>query len=118
MNLGERIAALREDSDLTQSELGKEVHISRSAIAGYESGSTQPSYPVLLEIADFFDVSLDYLFGRTKLRCSTRLLAKRLQGEETQMLFDELFSLCEEDRDTAIRVIRALACSRQQEKSE
>jgi len=114
MELGNRLAELRRKQNLTQEELADQIHVVRSTIAAYENENSQPSYAVLLELADFFDVSLDYLFGRTRLKCSTRLLAERLQGKETEMLFDELFALCREDRDTAVRVIRALARSREQ----
>lgn len=62
-----RLQALREDSDLTQEELAKALSISRTALTNYETGLREPSYSTLIDIADYFNVSLDYLLGRTDL---------------------------------------------------
>ena len=63
--LGIRIAALRLGKGLTQLEFCKFLNISNTTLSQYESGKRIPSDNVLINIADFFDVSLDYLFGRT-----------------------------------------------------
>lgn len=60
-----RLQALREDSDLKQEELSKLLHITRGALANYECGTRTPSIDLLIKIADYFNVSLDYLLGRT-----------------------------------------------------
>lgn len=60
-----RLKDLREDNDLTQEELSKKLNITRSALSNYEVGSREPSYDLLIKIADYFNVSLDYLLGRT-----------------------------------------------------
>lgn len=58
---------LRILNGYSQSELASRLHISRGAYAMYESGKRQPSYDVLLLLADYYQVSLDYLFGRTDI---------------------------------------------------
>jgi transcriptional regulator with XRE-family HTH domain len=63
-----RLKALREDNDLTQEELAKVFNITRSAIANYENAIREPDYSLLIKIADYFDVSLDYLLCRTNVK--------------------------------------------------
>ena len=56
---------LRESHCLTQAELAKKLQISSSTIAMYERGARNPDPDMLVRIADFFDVTTDYLLGRT-----------------------------------------------------
>jgi transcriptional regulator with XRE-family HTH domain len=62
---GERLKLLREQKDLSQEALGKIFHLTQSIIAHYEAGRKQPSQQTLRKFADFFNVSVDYLLGRT-----------------------------------------------------
>lgn len=62
---GDRIALLREKRGLTQEELSSKLGISRAALSHYETNRREPDYDTLRSIANFFDTSLDYLFGRT-----------------------------------------------------
>ena len=57
--------ALRMASGLTQQELADKLKISRSTIGMYETGAREPDYDTLEEIADFFNVDIDYLLGRS-----------------------------------------------------
>ena len=64
--VGIRLKQLREKTGLSQAKLAKALGVvSRSVIAGYETGACFPSYTVLIKIADYFNVSTDYLLGRT-----------------------------------------------------
>lgn len=63
-----RLKALREDADLTQQSLADKLHITRQALSNYENTNREPSYDVLIKIADYFNVSLDYLLCRTNAR--------------------------------------------------
>ena len=56
---------LRQSRDLTQTELAKQLGISRSTVGMYEAGNRVPHREDLENIADFFNVDLDYLLGRT-----------------------------------------------------
>ncbi|TLS49423.1 helix-turn-helix transcriptional regulator [Paenibacillus antri] len=66
MNCGERIAKLREDLGLTQGELAARLGITRASLSHYETNRRQPDYETLSALADFFDVSVDYLMKRTE----------------------------------------------------
>ena len=61
----ERIRALREDADLTQAALGRAINVPQRTYAYYESGQRMIPPHVLCAMADFYDVSVDYLLGRT-----------------------------------------------------
>ncbi|OSA84121.1 transcriptional regulator [Clostridium botulinum] len=75
--LGDRLKELREEKQLTQEELGKFLNVSRQAISSYESEDTEPSISNLIKLADIFNVSLDYLLGRTKERYNLNLKDKK-----------------------------------------
>ena len=63
--IGERLRSLRESVRLSQAKLAKEFDVSQSALARYEIDDSTPSPEVFLKYADYFDVSLDSIFGRT-----------------------------------------------------
>lgn len=65
MTLGGRIKQLRKKAGLTQSELGKYLKVGKSTISQYETNTNMPDSDMILKIANFFDVSTDYLLGRT-----------------------------------------------------
>ena len=60
-----RIKDLREDRDMRQSDLATATGIDQRTISNYETGKTSPDAYALIKLADFFDVSIDYLVGRT-----------------------------------------------------
>ena len=64
--VGIRLKQLREKTGLSQAKFAKVLgDVSQPVIARYETGDFFPSYPVLIKIADYFNVSTDYLLGRT-----------------------------------------------------
>jgi transcriptional regulator with XRE-family HTH domain len=66
MNIvGERLRALREGIGLSQERLVKLNGSNQSSLGRYENGISSPSFELLLWYADYFDVSMDYIFGRT-----------------------------------------------------
>lgn len=71
-NFQTRFKQLRLDANLTQVELAKELGISRSTVGMYETGERNPDSDTLELIADYFNVDLDFLLGRTNK--TTRLL--------------------------------------------
>lgn len=56
---------MRKKAGLTQEELAKKLNVTRSALSQYELGTREPNYDLLLKIADFFEVTVDYLIGRS-----------------------------------------------------
>lgn len=53
---------------MTQSQIGEYLHISQRSYAHYEAGTREMPIEILIELADLFQVSLDYLVGRTNTK--------------------------------------------------
>ncbi len=64
----DRIRNLREDKDLTQQQLADILHCSQVCYSNYENGKRDIPTLILEKIADFHQVSVDYLLGRTKIK--------------------------------------------------
>lgn len=60
-----RLQMLRKDAKISQQKLADAIGVSRSTIAMWESAASQPDNQLLQSLADYFDVSVDYLLGRT-----------------------------------------------------
>src|SRR5690606_29724465 len=60
-----RLRTIRKQRKLTQRELASKLNMSQSTIALYETGDRKPDPDTINKIADFFDVSTDYLLGRS-----------------------------------------------------
>lgn len=60
-----RIRDLREDRDLTQSQVAQVLGMSQTGYSKYETGENDIPTAVLIKLADFYETSTDYLLGRT-----------------------------------------------------
>ena len=60
------IRNLREDRDLRQRELAEVLHVSQNTYSQYENGVIELTAEKLVLLADFYEVSVDYLLGRTE----------------------------------------------------
>ncbi|MBP2243849.1 transcriptional regulator with XRE-family HTH domain [Paenibacillus xylanexedens] len=74
---------LRKERRLTQQEISKSLKMARTTYSGYENGSREPDNETLNKIADFLEVSVDYLLGRTEQR-------KQVLSEPSRALIDSL----------------------------
>lgn len=61
--LAERLSLLRKERNLTQKEVGQELGISLNSYQRYETSEREPTAPILVKMAKFYYVSLDYLVG-------------------------------------------------------
>jgi transcriptional regulator with XRE-family HTH domain len=61
----ERIRNLREDKDLTQKQIGKMLNMSQTGYNQYEIGKNDIPTKILIELAEFYNTSIDYLLGLT-----------------------------------------------------
>lgn len=66
--IGERLKKLRNERNLTQEEAAKRLGIVRSTYSNYESGKREPDFDTTKLLANFFEVSVDYLLGKTESR--------------------------------------------------
>ena len=67
-DLCDRLRILRKERNLKQQDMADRFGQSLRAYQYYEAGPRRPEYQHLLDLADFFDVSLDYLTGRSETR--------------------------------------------------
>lgn len=60
-----RLKELREQRRISQVRLAIELNLNQNAISRYENGAREADYKTLIAIADYFDVSIDFLLSRT-----------------------------------------------------
>lgn len=90
MKYGHRIAKLRNDQCLTQEELASKVGITRSALSHYENNRREPDYETIQKFADFFQVTIDFLMGRSDDRSHPSPMDQDVQDFISQLeLSDE-----------------------------
>lgn len=65
MSFPERLRLVRKSKNLTQKQICDAIGMSEPAYQRYEYGDREPAYKYLIALANFFDVSIDYLAGRT-----------------------------------------------------
>ena len=68
MTFAEKLKNLRKCKKITQEELAKIINVERSSIGKYESANTIPSNDTLIKIAEYFNVSTDYLLGKANVK--------------------------------------------------
>lgn len=61
LNLGERILTLRQERSISQAELAKRLDVSRQAVSKWEKGLSSPDTVKLIQLAELFDVEVEYL---------------------------------------------------------
>lgn len=94
MEFNIRLRKLREEKNLTRKELADKLQLSYWALSKYETGERFPDPETLNKIADFFNVSLDYLMGRTDIRDPiTTIAAHRTNGYDEPLTEEELFAI-------------------------
>ncbi|MGN0357559.1 MAG: helix-turn-helix transcriptional regulator [Blautia sp.] len=77
--MGRRVRKLRNDRGLTQEELADELNVTRSTITRLESGKSAGSIELLIDLASYFDESLDYI-----------ILGKRARNEEVKKELNQI----------------------------
>lgn len=64
---GRKLKEMRIEKGLSQRKLGEILDVCNQAVSFWESGSREPDIDMIIKIADFFDVSIDYLCGRREI---------------------------------------------------
>lgn len=64
-NFGKKLKELRTEKNLTCKDVATAIGLTKNAITNYETGLREPSLTVLKELCNFYDVTADYLIGRT-----------------------------------------------------
>lgn len=94
--LGRRLTELRKSMDLTQEEIAKKLHLTRSTYAQYEVDRRVPEYGTLEKLANFFDVSIDYLVGRSNNKRGTNEMPGTDKDKDADYAVNELIKYLDE----------------------
>jgi len=116
--LNERLARLREEAGYTKKEVANILNIDPSTYGKYELGKRQPDYETLIRLAELFNVSVDFLLGKTDIRNPADeflVQAKEQYGSRGKKQAEELLEniqtmfeggeLPDEDKDEFFRAI-------------
>ena len=83
METGKILMALRKEKNIGQKELAAYLNLSTGTISNYENGVHSPDLVTLCKLADYFDVTTDYLLNRTPYRYTVKKLDQRLSKDYT-----------------------------------
>lgn len=83
LTLSDRLKELRAEKNLHQADVASAIGVTKSALSSYENGYRAPSYGILLDIADFYNVTTDYLLGRQEIKS---VIVENLTAEETNLV--------------------------------
>ncbi len=104
MQFNERLTQLRKRYSVSQTELANAVGVSRKSIQYYESGERYPRNGVLVKLAEYFSVTLEYLTSGAEPQAHQAHSAEALIDEVTALFAGG--ELSEEDKDMVMRVIQ------------
>ena len=100
---GDVFKQLRLEKGLSQDKIAEELDVSQPLIAKWESHQSTPAPEMLDYIADYFNISVDYLIGRSKF--------KNLESDNSELdnvLFNKAKELTDDEKKTIINVINAI----------
>lgn len=88
-DFGSVLKQLRKSHNLTQEELGLRVGLSKAVVSKYENGMGYPTFDTLIQIAEYFNVTTDYLLGVTKNKTINVSGLSETQIESLQRIITE-----------------------------
>ncbi|GAA5418042.1 hypothetical protein Pryu01_03124 [Paraliobacillus ryukyuensis] len=104
--LANRLKLLRDKKGLLQKQVADKLGIKSNTLSGYENGSRSPDHKLLNSIADFYNVTTDYLLGRS----DDPELTEKEEDEKLYKELDEILdNLPEDERNRLWSKIKAYA---------
>lgn len=102
--IGQTIRDLRKQRKMSQTELAKILHVSQQTVTAWETGKAEPSSSAISSLADYFDVTTDYLLGRPEKKDDD---AKTADIEDDDVIFTyEGRRIPKEDLELIRRIMR------------
>lgn len=110
VKFNETLKKLRREKNLSQKELGNKLGLAESTIGMYEQGKRQPDYETLLKIANFFEVTVDFLLGNPTGESIVKETGApyNISDPDLQIAFKDASDFSEEARRQAIDFIKYL----------
>ena len=120
--LKDRLKSERNKKKISQRQLGDYIGVSQQTIGSWETGRTQPDQESLKQLAQFFNVSLDYLMGESNIRNTSTKIDTAIQDdaeiadfwnkmkerENLQLLFKQTKDMNDRDINQVLRIIKAI----------
>lgn len=113
-----RMKQLRESMNKTKAQVARELHMPYTTYVNYEKEAREPNSENLIQIANYFNVSVDYLIGRSDDEKTSRsinadqelqeYLEELKNRPEMRMLFSVSKNATKEDVEQAVKIIEAL----------
>lgn len=100
--IGDKIRELRSIHRMSQVDLAKAIHVSQQAITKWETGKSEPSSSAINDIANYFNVSSDYLLGRT----SSKLPDKDMSTNQKLIAYSIDPDVSDEERNDIIEMVK------------
>ncbi len=94
-NINENIKFYRKEKNFTQEQLAEAMGVSVGAVSKWESGASVPELSLILELADFFEISVDALLGYKTRNNSAEETAERIDSLQDAKKYDEAISEAE-----------------------
>lgn len=95
---------LRNENNVTQQQLADAISVSQQSINKYENHNIEPDISTLIQIADYFNVTVDYLIGRTGDVCADKSCGSSLSRTELQII-NKIRLLNKKQRDVLVSLI-------------
>ncbi|MBD7894589.1 MULTISPECIES: helix-turn-helix domain-containing protein [Limosilactobacillus] len=102
MSTGQIIKDLRKEKRITQTDLANGVHVTQQTVTAWESGRAIPNANTLNALANYFNVSSDYLLGRTKERNSN----KEMSENQKLVAYSIDPDISDEERNDIIEMVK------------
>jgi transcriptional regulator with XRE-family HTH domain len=114
---GQRLAYLRQEQGMSQEEIAEKFSVTRPAVGNWEKEAL-PREPILSGLAELFDVSVDYLLGRTDIRHPSKgfyhdpevaeYAQKVFEDPNLRILFDASKKLKKDDIDFVVQMVKKM----------
>ncbi|MBB6283781.1 helix-turn-helix domain-containing protein [Geobacillus subterraneus] len=106
MTFGKRLRFLRKKMNMTQKDLADKFSLGESTIGMYERDEREPSFEFVRQLADFFNVTTDYLLGRTDHPNPSEQddIPEELKDPDLGLFFKELAEAPEERREQLLKI--------------
>ncbi|MCZ3667409.1 helix-turn-helix domain-containing protein [Limosilactobacillus vaginalis] len=101
--IGDKIRELRLEHRMSQTEFAKAIHSSQQAVTKWENGKSEPSSSAIADISNYFNVSSDYLLGRT----TEKVPDKDLSKNQKLVAYSIDPDISDEERQAIIEMVKA-----------
>ncbi|WP_195543650.1 helix-turn-helix domain-containing protein [Massiliimalia timonensis] len=109
MDFGLKLKSLRENANMTQSEVAQKMNVLQTSISKYELGINEPDFETLVKFADLFNVNIDYFLDHTEVKTSwkdlNRIISINKKNYSFFEIMDMLVQLPEKDKICIINIM-------------